>query len=60
MPQVTQTKDEALRELKTLTGDKGWLDRATAGLADYGPCSTGTARSLSPGRGWGEGDSDYR
>ena len=34
MPQVTQTKDEALAELKTLTGDKGWLDRATAGLAD--------------------------
>src|SRR3954469_24213593 len=34
VPQVTQTKDEALRELKTLTGDKGWLDRTTAGLAD--------------------------
>ena len=34
VPQVTQTKDEALRELKTLTGDKGWLDRATAGLRD--------------------------
>ena len=34
VPQVTQTKDEALRELKTLTGDKGWLDRATAGLRE--------------------------
>jgi catechol 2,3-dioxygenase-like lactoylglutathione lyase family enzyme len=34
VPQVTQTKDEALHELKTLTGDKGWLDRATAGLSD--------------------------
>jgi hypothetical protein len=34
VPQVTQTKDEALTELKTLTGDKTWLDRATAGLAD--------------------------
>ena len=34
VPQVTQTKNEALRELKTLTGDKGWLDRATAGLGD--------------------------
>jgi catechol 2,3-dioxygenase-like lactoylglutathione lyase family enzyme len=34
VPQVTQTKDEALRELKTLTGDKAWLDRTTAGLSD--------------------------
>ena len=34
VPQVTQTRDEALGELKTLTGDKGWLDRATAGLSD--------------------------
>jgi len=34
VPQVTQTKDEALVELKTLTGDRAWLDRATAGLPD--------------------------
>jgi catechol 2,3-dioxygenase-like lactoylglutathione lyase family enzyme len=34
VPLVTQTRDEALRELKSLTSDKGWLDRATAGLAD--------------------------
>jgi catechol 2,3-dioxygenase-like lactoylglutathione lyase family enzyme len=34
VPQVTQTKDEALRELKTLVGDKAWLDRTTAGLSD--------------------------
>ncbi len=34
VPQVTQTKDEALAELKTLTGDKGWLDRVTTGLAE--------------------------
>ena len=34
VPQVTQTKDEALHELKTLTADKGWLDRTTAGLSD--------------------------
>jgi catechol 2,3-dioxygenase-like lactoylglutathione lyase family enzyme len=34
VPQVTQTRDEALAELTTLTGDKGWLDRATAGLSD--------------------------
>ena len=31
VPQVTQTKDEALRELKTLTGDKGWLDKFDGG-----------------------------
>ena len=39
VPQVTQTKDEALRELKTLTGDKGWLDRTSrrvGGLPDRG------------------------
>jgi catechol 2,3-dioxygenase-like lactoylglutathione lyase family enzyme len=34
VPQVTQTKGEALAELKTLTGDRGWLDRTTAGLAE--------------------------
>jgi catechol 2,3-dioxygenase-like lactoylglutathione lyase family enzyme len=34
VPQVTQTKDEALAELRTLTGDKQWLDRATAGLRE--------------------------
>jgi len=34
VPLVTQTKDEALCELKTLTGDKSWLERATAGLPD--------------------------
>jgi catechol 2,3-dioxygenase-like lactoylglutathione lyase family enzyme len=34
VPQVAQSKQEALRELKTLTGDKGWLDRATAGLRE--------------------------
>ena len=34
VPQVTQTKDEALRELKTLTSDKAWLDKATADLRD--------------------------
>jgi catechol 2,3-dioxygenase-like lactoylglutathione lyase family enzyme len=34
MPQVTQTKQEALRELKTLTDDRAWLDRATAGLRE--------------------------
>ena len=34
VPQVTQNEDEALHELKTLTGDKAWLDRATAGLKD--------------------------
>jgi len=32
VPQVTQTKAEAMRELKTLNGDKTWLDWATAGL----------------------------
>ena len=34
VPLVTQTKDEALAELRSLTGDKSWLDRATAGLPD--------------------------
>jgi hypothetical protein len=34
VPQVTQSKDEALVELKTLTGDRAWLDKATAGLPD--------------------------
>jgi catechol 2,3-dioxygenase-like lactoylglutathione lyase family enzyme len=34
VPQVTQTKDEALRELKTLTSDKSWLDSAVVGLRD--------------------------
>jgi catechol 2,3-dioxygenase-like lactoylglutathione lyase family enzyme len=34
VPQVTQTKAEALRELKSLTADRDWLDRATAGLPD--------------------------
>src|SRR4029077_2519952 len=35
VPQVMQTKAEALRELKTVTGDKAWLDRVTAGLPDW-------------------------
>ena len=34
VPQLTQTKDQALAELKTLAADDGWLDRATAGLRD--------------------------
>ena len=34
VPQVTQSKDEALHELRTLTSDKAWLDRTTAGLRD--------------------------
>jgi hypothetical protein len=34
VPLVTQTKAEALAELKTLTSDRTWLDKATAGLAD--------------------------
>jgi catechol 2,3-dioxygenase-like lactoylglutathione lyase family enzyme len=33
VPQVAQTKEEALRELRSLTQDKGWLDFATHGLA---------------------------
>jgi hypothetical protein len=32
VPQVTQTKDEALGELRSLTTDKSWLDFATRGL----------------------------
>jgi len=34
VPQVKQTKAEALKELKTLTADKTWLERATADLPD--------------------------
>jgi catechol 2,3-dioxygenase-like lactoylglutathione lyase family enzyme len=34
VPQVKQTKAEALKELKTLTADKAWLERATADLPD--------------------------
>jgi catechol 2,3-dioxygenase-like lactoylglutathione lyase family enzyme len=34
VPQVTQTKQEALAELQSLTGDQRWLDRVTAGLSD--------------------------
>src|SRR5262245_43580126 len=34
VPQVMQTKAEALKELKTLTADKTWLERATADLPD--------------------------
>jgi catechol 2,3-dioxygenase-like lactoylglutathione lyase family enzyme len=30
---VTQTKEEALEELRTLTDDAAWLDRATSNLA---------------------------
>jgi catechol 2,3-dioxygenase-like lactoylglutathione lyase family enzyme len=32
VPQVTQTRTEALHELNSLTNDKVWLDWATAGL----------------------------
>jgi hypothetical protein len=34
VPQVTQSKAEALHELKTLTSDRAWLDKATAGLGE--------------------------
>jgi catechol 2,3-dioxygenase-like lactoylglutathione lyase family enzyme len=34
VPLVTQTKLVALAELKTLTPDKSWLDKATTGLRD--------------------------
>jgi catechol 2,3-dioxygenase-like lactoylglutathione lyase family enzyme len=34
VPQVVQTKSEALRELRTLTGDEKWLLGATAGLKE--------------------------
>jgi catechol 2,3-dioxygenase-like lactoylglutathione lyase family enzyme len=34
VPQVVQTRSEALRELRTLTGDDKWLAGATASLKD--------------------------
>ena len=34
VPQVTQTKAEALRELRSLTGDDQWLTWATGGLRE--------------------------
>jgi catechol 2,3-dioxygenase-like lactoylglutathione lyase family enzyme len=34
IPQVTQTKEEAMTELRSLTGDKEWLKRATINLRD--------------------------
>jgi catechol 2,3-dioxygenase-like lactoylglutathione lyase family enzyme len=34
VPQVTQTKDDALAELRSLTADASWLERMTAGLPD--------------------------
>jgi catechol 2,3-dioxygenase-like lactoylglutathione lyase family enzyme len=34
IPQVTQTKEEAMMELRSLTDDKTWLARATANLRD--------------------------
>jgi glyoxylase I family protein len=34
VPQVTQTKAEALRELRSLTSDDKWLAQAVAGLED--------------------------
>jgi hypothetical protein len=34
VPQVTQTREEAMAELKSLTDDKKWLERATANLLD--------------------------
>jgi catechol 2,3-dioxygenase-like lactoylglutathione lyase family enzyme len=34
IPQVTQTKEEAMAELKTLTDDKDWLKRATVNLRE--------------------------
>src|SRR5262245_2142046 len=34
VPQVTQTKAEALEELRTVTGDKAWLTKATAALPE--------------------------
>lgn len=33
VPQVTQTKEEALVELKSLTNDNNWLEWATAGMS---------------------------
>ena len=34
IPQVTQTKEEAMAELKSLTDDKEWLKRAIVNLRD--------------------------
>jgi catechol 2,3-dioxygenase-like lactoylglutathione lyase family enzyme len=34
VPQVTQTKAEAMNELRSLTRDEAWLARATAGLRE--------------------------
>ena len=34
VPQVTQTKAEAMQELRSLTADEKWLARAVAGLQD--------------------------
>jgi len=34
VPQVTQTKNEALRELRSLSSDPKWLDRTVSNLAD--------------------------
>jgi catechol 2,3-dioxygenase-like lactoylglutathione lyase family enzyme len=34
VPLVTQTKDEALNELRSLSSDQNWLHRAVASLAD--------------------------
>jgi len=34
VPQVTQTKAQALKELRSLTRDEAWLARATAGLPE--------------------------
>jgi hypothetical protein len=34
VPQVTQTKAEAAKELRTLVGDDAWLAKATAGLRE--------------------------
>jgi catechol 2,3-dioxygenase-like lactoylglutathione lyase family enzyme len=34
IPQVTQTREEAMAELSSLTDDKAWLARATANLRD--------------------------
>jgi glyoxylase I family protein len=34
VPQVTQTKAQAMKELRSLTRDEAWLARATAGLRE--------------------------
>ena len=34
VPQVTQTKAQALQELRSLTADEQWLTAATAGLPE--------------------------